>query len=159
MLHEHFGGVRYGDAKRPPLPYLSTQTQQAPLRIKLPEIATEKGIPLGGFPRLAEHLLLTLFGAIGVKYLPEICLYRLERETPLVVFYDFAMSFGIKVEDRVASLYLVDAALLNRVIGYLMQMDALRERQIFDSREIYRLLAYQKFTEVDVILQKLKDKD
>jgi len=159
MLKENFGRLRYGDDSRTPYDYIPTGTTKNPKRVILPDDISMKlkESKLEQFPKLSEALLLSLFSDIGVLYLPEICLYKLrENSNPLEVFYDFVVTFGVSMENRLQERYIVDIKMLNRVIGYLQKMDALRKEEMFDSRPIYRLLAQQKFEKVEKIL---KDRD
>ena len=109
------------------------------------------------FPRLSKELLIFLFEYIGVEYVPEVCLYRLKEQEPIEVFYDFVMSFGISIEDRLEERTTIDVKILNRVIFYLKRMDNFRQIQLFDSRAVYKLLAQQKFEKADIMINKLKE--
>lgn len=150
-LKEQWHGTKYGDDHRIPYGYLATATTVAPFRGQLPSLPPHISVEIP-FPHLYRELLMELFAQIGVTHLPEICLYQLESQAPLEVFYAFVMRFGILVEDRREERRIIDAEILNRVIGYLQRMDRLRMTRMFDSRTIYKLLAQQKFDKVEKIL-------
>ena len=157
-LKESFSNIKYGDNSRTPYAYIATCTQKGPFRGKLP-----KDTPLHRkdssteFPKLSKELLISLFSYIGVEYLPEICLYQLQKREPIEIFSDFVTTFGISIEDRLEQRAIIDAKILNRVILYLRQMDNFRQIRLFDSRAIYKLLAQQKFEKADKMIDKLKE--
>jgi hypothetical protein len=152
IIKEQISGINYGDSHRKPYAYLPTYTNTPPYRGQLPWLSSSCDVD-PSFPHLYRELLIDLFGAIGVEYLPEVCLYELESRAPLEVFYAFVLRFGILVEDRLEERQIIDAEVLNRVIGYLMWMDRLRLERLFDSKEIYKLLSQQKFEKVEKILK------
>jgi len=157
LLVEKLKSLNYGDPHRPPTSYIPTKTSKQPFYGRLPRHLSSKGdSSVDHFPQLSQALLIELFAHIGVEYVPEICVHRLQEQGPLDVFYDFVMNFGVDLEDRLDERYVVDGALLNRVIAYLREMDQLRTQRLFDSRPIYRLLARQKFDKVEALLEKEK---
>ena len=157
LLVEKLKTLNYGDHHRLPISYVPTKTKASPFYGQLPRYRPFKSdLLVADFPKLSRILLIELFAHIGVKYVPEICLYQLDKRDPLDVFYDFVMNFGVHLEDRLEARYVVDGVLLNRVIDYLQEMDRLRIQRIFDSHPIYRLLALQKFDKVEALLEKEK---
>jgi len=152
-LKKSFTTIKYGDEFRKPLEYRATHTSSPPFIGEFPHL-DEFEVREKLFPQFSKELLIELFSKIGVEYIPEVTLYELEQNDPLEVFYRFVITFGVKVEDRLEQSYYVDATLLNRVIGYLREMDRLRAEESFDSRAIYRLLAHQNFDKVEKILKK-----
>jgi hypothetical protein len=157
-LRETFGGIKYGDNHRKPSRYLPTHTKRPPFRGRLPKdtpMQSEKNYQR--FPKLSQTLLLSLFAGIGVKYLPEICLYQLQTKRPIEVFEGFVLSFGVGIEDRLEQREIVDAEILNQVILSLREMDEARQVRRFDSRPIYRLLARHEFIKVDEIIKNRKE--
>lgn len=153
-VKELFTSVDYGDAHRPPLAYISTQTKQPPFRGILPqEVLMQPIKTYQAFPRLSKELLVSLFSDIGVHYVPEIALYELQEKRPIEVFQNFVMTFGI--EDRHSERAIISAEILNRVIAQLKKMDSLREESLFDSKPIYKLLAKHEFDKASEILDEL----
>ncbi len=154
LLKEKLNSLKYGDSHRVPYPYIATQSSQPPFRGVLPASLPSQDQNIHTlFPNLSKELLLELFSAVGVVYLPEICFHELDTREPLEIFYDFVMNFGVKIEDKLEEQYIMDARLLNQVIEYLRVMDKLRQEELFDSRPIYKLLAQQNFEKVEMLLK------
>jgi len=84
-----------------------------------------------------------------VRYVPEVTIYELGHKTPKKAFEDFCMTFG--EEDDV-----VNSFNLNRVIGRLQTMDALRKDEPYDSRPIYDALANMNLAEADRLIDEMK---
>jgi hypothetical protein len=139
-------GVNYGDDHRLPLVYLETYSTQPSSYYAFPKEIKDK--PLAyyqTFPKLSVEILVALFSAIGVRYVPEITLAQLETKTPRRAFEDFCMTFGEEEG-------LINSFVLNRIIGRLQKMDGLRTQEPFDSRAVYRALSYRDLEEVDRLI-------
>ena len=153
-VKELFTSIDYGDAHRPPLAYISTQTKQVPFRGILPqEVLMQPIKTYQAFPRFSKELLVSLFADIGVHYVPEVALYELQEKRPIEVFQDFVLTFGR--EDRDGERPIINAKKLNQVIAQLKKMDSLREESLFDSKPIYKLLAKHEFDKASEILDEL----
>ena len=156
-LKEKFTGIKYGDDYRKPNIYIATYTTSVPFHGRLPkDISMQKNREYQNFPKLSKELLIELFSNIGVKYVPEICVYQLEKRRPIEVFVDFVMSFGITIENRLEGIEIVDADILNRVIMNLKNMDEIRREKMSDSRPIYKLLAHHEFDKAEKIIEDMR---
>ena len=144
---------KYGDDQRLPLRYIKTHSTKPSYLYQLPkEHKDETFSSYQSFPKLSEEILIALFSAIGIRYVPEVVLYELKTKTPQKAFSDFCFTFG-EEEDS-----FVNSFLLNKVIDRLREMDALRTQTPFDSRAIYKALLYQDFEEVDRLIDEMKQK-
>ena len=146
--------LKYGDDQRLPLVYIATHSTKPSYLYQLPkEHMDETFSSYQSFPKLSQEILVALFSAIGIRYVPEIVLHELKEKTPQKAFSDFCFTFG-EEEDN-----FVNSFLLNKVIGRLREMDTLRTKIPFDSRAIYKALAYQNFEEADRLIIEIKQKD
>jgi len=146
--------VKYGDENRKPLLYVPTYSVELPIRFKLPEIRTLEPLQTSTlFPSLSREILIELFKAIGVLYVPEITLYYLKEKTPFDIFENFCRTFG-EEEDEV-----IDANRLNRVIMHLQEMDKLRRERLFDSSDIYKALADNDFEKAEELIKRRENND
>ena len=154
LLKEKLSLLKYGDNHRVPYPYIATESSRSPFKGVFPSTLPSQDQNIHTlFPNLAKELLLELFSEVGVVYLPEICFHELDEREPLEIFHDFAMGFGVKMEDKLEERYIMDVTLLNQVIEYLRVMDKLRQEKLFDSRPIYKLLAQHNFEKVEKLLK------
>lgn len=143
-------GVKYGDNHRVPLRYLETHSSNPSSFYKFPQELEDKPLDYyQSFPKLSIEILIALFSSIGVRYVPEVTIYELGHKTPKKAFEDFCMTFG--EEDD-----LVNSFNLNRVIGRLQTMDALRKDEPYDSRPIYDALANMNLAEADRLIDEMK---
>ena len=143
--------LKYGDDQRLPLVYIATHSSKPSYLYQLPtEHMDEAFASYQSFPKLSKEILIALFSAIGVRHVPEIVLYEVQNKTPQKAFSDFCFTFGDEEEK------FIDSFLLNKVIGRLKEMDALRMETPFDSRAIYKALAYQNFEEADRLIREMK---
>jgi hypothetical protein len=143
--------VKYGDEQRFPLVYLETYTTKPSCYYSLPNDTMDE--PLASykyFPKLSEEILVSFFSSIGVHYVPEIVLYELAIKTPKMAFEDFCITFGRDDNE------MIDSSILNKSIALLMEMDRLRLDKLFDSRPIYRALAYQNLEEAGRLITEMK---
>jgi hypothetical protein len=144
--------LKYGDNQRLPLIYLKTYSMKKPSYYELPH--EYKDVPLThykSFPKLSQEILISLFSSVGVKYVPEVALYELKTKTPQKSFRDFCITFG---EDENG---LINSYFLNQVIERLKEMDTLRTNIPFDSREIYKALAYANLEKADRLIKQMKE--
>lgn len=144
--------VKYGDDHRLPLGYLATHSKKPSSFYELP--STKMDEPFSSyamFPKLSQEILVELFGAIGVRYVPEVALFELEKKTPQQAFVDFCRVFGEEEEN------VVNSFVLNQKIGRLQKMDALRQERAFDSRAIYKALAHKSLDEVDRLIALMRE--
>jgi len=143
--------IKYGDDYRLPLVYLETYSSKPSYYYTLPEDSIDEPFSsFQSFPKLSREILLSLFGAIGVRYVPEVALYDLESKTPQKAFKDFCITFGVD-DDGV-----INSFVLNQIIGRLIEMDKLRKETPFDSRPIYKALAYQELEEADRLIGEME---
>ncbi len=141
--------IKYGDETRKPLAYVPTYSTQVSTSFTFPtnkKVESFKSTCL--FPKLSKEILINLFASIGVTYVPEITIYYLKEKTPFEIFENFCMTFGADEEGE------VDAHRLNKVIRYLQKMDAIRERDPFNSKAIYTALANKDFEKADKLIEK-----
>ncbi|CAA6821259.1 MAG: Unknown protein [uncultured Sulfurovum sp.] len=142
--------IKYGDAHRLPLAYLETHSRNPSSHYELPKELEDKPFEYyQAFPKLSKEILIALFSSIGVRYVPEITIFELQTKTPRKSFEDFCMTFA--EEDG-----LINSFVLNRMIGRLRKMDALRSEEAFDSRPVYVALANGNLEEVDRLLIEMK---
>ena len=140
-------GLKYGDEHRSPLVYLKTNTHKSSSYYELPiDIVDEPLSSYKAFPKVSEKILISLFSAIGVHYVPEVVLYELNIKTAQKAFIDFCVTFGMEDNEMINSL------VLNQVIDILIEMDELRSKIVFDSRPIYRALANRDFEEAKELI-------
>jgi len=143
--------MKYGDDYRLPLVYLETYSSKPSYYYTLPEDSVDEPFSsVRSFPKLSREILVALFGAIGVRYVPEVALYDLETKTAQRSFQDFCITFG-EEEDGV-----INSFVLNQIIGRLIEMDKLRKETPFDSRPIYKALAYQELEEADRLIGEME---
>ena len=141
--------VKYGDEERKPLAYIPTYSTQPSIYFTFPtDMKMESFKNTSNFPKLSKEILIDLFKSIGVGFVPEITLYYLKEKTPFEIFENFCMTFGADEEG------VVDVHRLNEVIGYLQKMDGLREKNPFNSKEIYTALADKDFEKADKLIEK-----
>ena len=141
--------VKYGDEERKPLAYIPTYSTQVSMPFTFPEKSTTEPFKSSSlFPKLSQEILIDLFKSIGVVSVPEITIYYLKEKTPFEIFENFCMTFGADEEG------IVDVNRLNNVIHYLQKMDALREKNPFNSKAIYTALANNDFEKADKLLEK-----
>jgi len=144
--------LKYGNNQRLPLIYLKTYSSKQPSYYTLPH--DHKDEPLSSyksFPKLSQEILIALFSSIGVEYVPEVVLYELTIKTPQKAFRDFCITFGEEENG------LINSYLLNQVIERLKEMDDLRTKIPFDSREIYKALAYTDLEKADELIKQMKE--
>jgi hypothetical protein len=142
--------IKYGDDHRLPLSYLEIYSTQPSSFYELPQEIEDKPFDYyQAFPKLSNEILLALFASIGVRYVPEVTIYELNTKTPRRAFEDFCLNFG--EEDG-----LINSFILNRAIGRLREMDALRTIEPYDSRPIYNALANGNLEEVDRLISEMK---
>jgi hypothetical protein len=141
--------VKYGDEARKPLAYIPTYSTQASMHFTFPtDMKMESFKNTSDFPKLSREILIDLFKSIGVLFVPEITLYYLKEKTAFEIFENFCMTFGADEEG------VVDVHRLNKVIRYLQKMDALREKNPFNSKAIYTALAHKDFEKADKLIEK-----
>lgn len=141
--------VKYGDNNRKPLTYIPTYSTQIPMHFTFPiDIKMESFKNTSNFPLLSKEILIELFKSIGVLSVPEITLYYLKEKTPFEIFENFCITFGADEERN------VDVDRLNNVIRYLEKMDTLREKNPFNSKDIYTALADNDFEKADKLIEK-----
>jgi len=142
--------IDYGDEHRLPLSYLETYSKRPSSYYELPKELEDKPFEYyQTFPKLSIEILVALFSSIGVRYVPEVTVYELETKTPRKAFEDFCRTFGEEEG-------LINSFVLNRIIGRLRRMDALRSDEAFDSRPVYAALAKGNLDEVDRLLSEMK---
>ena len=141
--------VKYGDEARKPLAYIPTYSTQASMHFTFPtDMIMESFKNTSDFPKLSKEILIDLFKSIGVVLVPEITIYYLKEKTPFEIFENFCKTFGADEEG------VVDVHRLNKVIRYLQKMDALREKNPFNSKAIYTALADKDFEKADKLIEK-----
>lgn len=147
--------IKYGDANRLPLDYIPTYSREKSSDYYAFPMET-KDEPLSSyqsFPKLSKEILVTLFWAIGVEYVPEVVLYELKSKTPQKAFQDFCFTFGLEDEN------IINSRLLNQVIKRLMEMDKFRQTTAWNSRGIYKALANRDLNEADRLINEMREKD
>jgi len=141
--------VKYGDEARKPLAYIPTYSTQVSMNFTFPtDIKRDSFKSTSYFPKLSKEILIDLFKSIGVLSVPEVTLYYLKEKTPFEIFQNFCITFGADEEGN------VDVHRLNKVIRYLQKMDALREKNLFNSKAIYTALANKDFEKADKLIEK-----
>jgi len=144
-----FNDVKYGDESRKPLAYTPTYSTEVSITFTFPiDITKDSFRDTSSFPKLSREILINLFKSIGVLFVPEITLYYLKEKTPFEIFENFCITFGSDGDRN------VDVRRLNKVISYLQKMDALREKKVFNSRDIYTALANEDFEKADKLIEK-----
>jgi hypothetical protein len=141
----------YGDFGRVPNEYLKTNTTRKHFLGLLPKgdnrVSNQK---YKEFPQLSKQLLANLFATIGVEYVPEILIDKLNTKKPFDVFEKFCFNFTLRPPK-------IDAYLVNRVILKLKEMDEHRAKYPINSQPVYQQLSLGNFDRADSLIGMIRD--
>lgn len=127
----------YGNSYIVPLEYLKTDTKKS-FQGEIPKYKSKKNLnEYKNFPNISKQLLKELFKETGLKYVPEVAIFELEKYTPYESFERFCISFNRNKTREINS-----NSLNNTTILSLISMDSLRNKYkvYINTKPIYNSL-------------------
>ncbi len=102
------------------------------------------------WPQLSQQILSELFFELGIQYIPEVVLSKMEHQDPLSAFVNFCNRFDSPTGTPAMRGY------LQKVVLLLSKMDQLQQQHTFNPEPIYKKLEQHKLVEAEKGLEELK---